>query len=235
VTLVVGLRGADGIVLASDSQATYGEVKQSQPKLFKMSYGVIWGSAGPYAATQDLYAALEIADLRSNPPREEAKATLGEAWRSTVERLRDQGDAQPFEALFAWYDAESQRHFLLRGLRRGHVEFDPTCGAIGSAESLGRFGFIRNEFLQLHTLPLETTRLVTYMVAEEAVRASSKGFDLPIQLAFASRGEVGVLRPDEVEGTSNAVGLYRERQREILIDDGRPTSVGPKGIRPRGR
>lgn len=44
MTLVVGLRGADGVVLASDSQATYGELKQSENKLFKMSYGVIWGS-----------------------------------------------------------------------------------------------------------------------------------------------------------------------------------------------
>lgn len=235
MTLVVGLRGADGIVLASDSQATYGEVKQSQPKVFKMSYGVIWGSAGPYGATQDLYAALETVDLRSNPPREEAKATLGEAWRSTVEKLREQDDVQPFEALFAWYDVESQRHYLLRGLRRGHVEFDPTYGAIGSAEGLGRFGFIRNEFLQLHTLPLETTRLVTYMVAEEAVKASSKGVDLPIQLAFASRGKAGVLRSDEVEGTSNAVGLYRERQRELLIPDGRPRDDVQRGFRPRGR
>jgi len=235
VTLVVGLRGADGVVLASDSQATYGEVKQSQPKLFRMSSGVIWGSAGPYAATQDLYTALEAADIEPDPPREKAKTILGNAWRSTVEKLRERDDTQPFEALFAWYDAEDQRHYLLRGLRRGHVEFDPTYGAIGSAEGLGRFGFIRAEFFQLHTLPLERTRLIAYMVAEDAVKASSKGVDLPIQLAYASRGDSRVLRPDEVEGTSNAVDLFRERQRELLVGEDRPASEVPRGIRPRGR
>jgi ATP-dependent protease HslVU (ClpYQ) peptidase subunit len=235
VTLVVGLRGADGIVLASDSQATYGEVKQSQPKLFHMSYGVIWGSAGPYGATQDLYATLEVADLRPNPGREEAKTVLGDAWKATVEELRGREDAQPFEALFAWHDSEDRRHYLLRGLRRGHVEFDPVYGAIGSAENLGRFGFIRNEFLPLPKLPLERTRLIVYMVAEEAVKASSKGVGLPIQLAFVSRGEAGVLRREEVEGTSNAVGLLRERQRELLMPDGGSIEGTPKGIRPRGR
>jgi ATP-dependent protease HslVU (ClpYQ) peptidase subunit len=236
VTLVVGLRGADGVVLASDSQATYGELKQSQTKLFKMKYGLIWGSAGPFAATQDLYTGLEAADLRPNPGREEAKALIADAFGSIIKRLPDDGGSRrQFEALFAWYDANEKRHYLLRGLRNGHVEFDPAYGAIGSAETLGRFGFTRTEFLRFRTLPLETTRLITYMVAEEAVKASSKAVDLPIQLAFVSGGEARILSQAEVEGTSNAVGLYRERQRELLTGDGRPPTVAPKGIKLRER
>jgi ATP-dependent protease HslVU (ClpYQ) peptidase subunit len=234
VTLVVGARGADGVVLASDSQATYGELKQSQVKLFKMSYGVIWGSAGPSSATQDLYTALDATELPSNPCREEAKAAIQAAMRSTIAKLPDEGGAkQAFEGLFAWYDAKDDRHYLLRGTRNGHVEFDQTYGAIGSAENLGRFGFTRTEFMRFRTLPLETTRLVTYMVAEEAVKASSKGVDLPIQLALVSRGEARVLSADEVEGTSNAVGFYRERQRELLTGDTQLPGYGQRGIRPR--
>jgi 20S proteasome alpha/beta subunit len=236
VTLVLGLKGADGVVLASDSQATYGELKQSQTKLFRMRYGVIWGSSGPFAATQDLYTALEATDLPSDPGREEAKAVIGKALASAISKLPDEdGFRSPFEALFAWYDADDKRHYLLRGPRNGQLEFDRTYGAIGSAEGLGRFGFTRNEFLRFHTLPLETTRLITYMVAEEAVNASSKAVDLPIQLALVSHGEARVLRPDEVEGTSNAVGLYRERQRELLIADIQPSGDEQRGLRPSSR
>jgi ATP-dependent protease HslVU (ClpYQ) peptidase subunit len=234
VTLVVGLRGADGVVLASDSQATYGELKQSQNKLFKMPCGVIWGSAGPFSATQDLYAALEVVELPSNPSREPAKAAIQGALRAAINGLpADAGIRPPFEALFAWYDESEKRHYLLRGLRNGHVEFDRTYGAIGSAENLGRFGFTRTEFMRFRTLPLETTRLITYMVAEEAVKASSKSVDLPIQLAFVSRGDARVLRGDEVVGTSNAVDIYRERQRELLTGDTPTPSHGQRGIRPR--
>jgi ATP-dependent protease HslVU (ClpYQ) peptidase subunit len=234
VTVVTGLKGADGVVLASDSQATYGELKQSQTKLFKMPYGVIWGLAGPFSATQDLYTALEAADLSSNPGREEAKATIQETMRATIARLPEEDGIKPsFEALFAWYDASEKRHYLLRGLRNAHVEFDRTYGAIGSAETLGRFGFTRTEFFQFQNLPLETTRLITYMVTEEAVKASSKAVDLPIQLALVSGGEARVLRADEVEGTSNAVGFYRERQRELLTGNIPSPRDGQRGIRPR--
>jgi ATP-dependent protease HslVU (ClpYQ) peptidase subunit len=230
VTLVVGLKGAGCVVLASDSQATYGELKQSQTKLFKTPYGVIRGSAGPFSATQDLYTALDVADLTSNPSREETKAKIQEAMRVAIAKLPD---GASFEALFAWYDATENRHYLLRGLRNGHVEFDQTYGAIGSAETLGRFGFTRTEFFKFPNLPLETTRLITYMVAEEAVKASSKSVDLPIQLALVSGGEAQVLRADEVEGTSNAVGFYRERQRELLTGDPPSPSDGQRGLRPR--
>jgi hypothetical protein len=234
VTLVVGLRGTDGVVLASDSQATYGELKQSQTKLFRTAYGVIWGSAGPFSATQDLYTALEAAELPPNPNRERAKAAIQAAMRVTIDRLPDEGGVKPaFEALFAWYDGGEARHYLLRGTRNGHTEFDQTYGAIGSAENLGRFGFTRTEFMRFPTLPVETTRLITYMVAEEAVKASSKGVDLPIQLALVSRGEARVLRADEVEGTSNAVGFYRERQRELLTGGSQLPGDGQPGIRPR--
>jgi 20S proteasome alpha/beta subunit len=220
MTLVVGLKGADGIVLASDSQATYGELKQSEQKVFRTPYGVIWGSAGPLSATQNLNSALEAADLQVNPGREEAKTALQSALRDTVENLPlDGGIKPPFEALFAWYDATESYHYLLRGHRSGQVEFDRTYGAIGSGAVLGRFGFTRTEFLRFSSLRLRTTELIAYMVAEEAVTASARGVDLPIQLGFVSRGKARILRGAEVERASNEVGIYRERQRRLLADE----------------
>jgi hypothetical protein len=210
------------VVLASDSQATYGELKQSEQKLFRTPHGVIWGSAGPFSATQDLYSALDATDLPMNPGREEAKGALQGALKVAIEKLPfDGGIRPPFEALFAWYDAAEDRSYLLRGHRSGHVEFDRTYGAIGSAAVLGRFGFTRTEFVQFPSLRLKTTELVAYMVAEEAVKASAKGVDLPIQIGLVSRGEARILRSDEVEEAGGMVSIYRERQRRLLVGDDR--------------
>lgn len=165
MTLVVGLKGAEGVVLASDSQMTYGEIRESQTKLFKMSCGVIWGSSGLNSATQDLYTALEDTDLPANPGREETKRVIREA----------------------------MGHYLLWATQAVHTEFQRSSGAIGAAKSLGRFGFTRSAFLRFDTLPLETTKMVAYMVAEEVVRGSSYSVDLPIQVATVSNGDTHIL------------------------------------------
>jgi hypothetical protein len=45
MTLVLGLRCRDGVVLASDSQRTDGDVRESVPKLFTSPAGTVWGKA----------------------------------------------------------------------------------------------------------------------------------------------------------------------------------------------
>jgi hypothetical protein len=137
--------------------------------------------------------------------------------RAATANLGQSGEPPRFEGLFGWYSADDERHYLLWARQDGHVEFERPFGAIGSASTLSRFGFVRAEFLEYDALPLEVTQLVTHMVAEDAVRASAKGVDLPIQLAFACRGEAQVLQPDEVKGISDAVGRVA-RSRALMTD-----------------
>jgi ATP-dependent protease HslVU (ClpYQ) peptidase subunit len=235
VTLVVGLQGKDGVVLASDSQATHGEVRQARAKLFKTHYGVIWGSAGPFAGAQDLFTTLEGLDLAPNPGREVMKAAIRKAMLSVADSATPaEGPTPQFEGLFAWYDGVDGRHYLLWARQDGHVEFERPFGAIGSGAVLGRFGFARSEFLKFDTLPLELTKMVTHMVAEEAVKASPKGVDLPIQLATVEGGDTQVLRAGEVNAIADTVSFFRESQRELLITHEPPAEedeVG--GLRPR--
>jgi hypothetical protein len=106
-------------------------------------------------------------------------------------------------------------------------------GAIGSGAVLGRFGFARSEFLEFDTLSLELTKMVTHMVAEEAVKASPKGVDLPIQIATACKGDTRLLRPTEVSAIEDTVAFFRESQRELLItSDVPPDEGGFGGLRP---
>lgn len=220
-------------MLASDSQMTYGEIKESQTKLFKMKCGVIWGSSGLSSATQDLYTALENPNLQLNPGREEAKRVIREAMRLAAKSIPSAGEASRFEALFAWYDEADSRHYLLWATQAGHTEFQRSSGAIGGVSSLGRFGFTRSAFLRFGTLPLETTKMVAYMVAEEVVRASSQTVDLPIQVATVSNGDTQILRPDEVDAIDDTANLFRERQRDLLVTAEPSADTTRRGIRPR--
>lgn len=194
---------------------------------------MIWGSAGPFAGTQDLYTALEDMNLPPNPGREKAKGAIREAMLSAADGLPVVGDSKArFEALFAWYDSEAERHYLLWATQAVHTEFEPSFGAIGGVATFGRFGFSRSAFLRFDTLPQETTKMVTYMVAEEVVRASSKGVDLPIQIATVSYGDAHILRSDEVDAIDDTANFFRERQRDLLVTTEPSADTSRKGIRP---
>lgn len=137
--------------------------------------------------------------------------------RTASANLGQTNESAPFQGLFGWYAADEDRHYLLWARQDGHVEFERPFGAIGSGSTYCRFGFVRLEFLEYDALPLEVTELIVHMVAEDAVRASAKGVDLPIQLAFACRGEAQVMQAEDVKGISNAVDAFRESQRDFLI------------------
>lgn len=228
----IGVAGKACVVLASDSQGTHGDLRQSHPKLFRTKHHIVWGLAGPLACTQDLYTRLEAAELSTSPCREEAKAAIRAAMRTTAANF---SETTHFEGLFGWYAADEERHYLLWARQDGHIEFERPFGAIGSGWSYCRFGFVRLEFLDFEALSLEVTELVAHMVAEDAVRASAKGVDLPIQLAFVCQGEARVIPAEEVKGISNAVDAFRESQRDFLIKPG-STADGEQraGIRLRG-
>lgn len=230
MTLIVGLRGADGVVLASDSQGTHGALKRSTPKLFRSRAGLIWGSAGPLAASQTLYTELERLELQSNPSREAAKAGIRQAMLATAAELgSSDGQAKRFEALFAWYGSEDRRCFLLQARNDGHAEFMPQYGAAGSSRQLaefGFFGFSRSEFLDYKTLPLETAEMLAYMVAEDAVRASAQGVDGPIQLAIVREGQAAVLHDDELKPIRDTAAAFQMHQLDFLVREGKTGAAG---------
>lgn len=162
MTLIVGLRGADGVVLASDSQVTHGALKQSRLKLFRSKPGVVWGTAGETALSQDLYTELERVGLEPDLDRESTKTGIKKAMLA-IQRQRSEGQrTEWFEGLFAWYSRAEARTFLLLARQDGRVEFMPRYGTIGSSRQLGEigfFGFSRSEYLDYETLPLEITKM----------------------------------------------------------------------------
>lgn len=220
MTLIVGLRGAESVVLASDSQGTHGAMKQTRRKLFK-SGSLIWGTAGELAASQTLFTELEKVGLGSHPDRDSAKAGIQQAIRATAAQEvgpRTAGDGW-FEGLFAWYSAKDRRTFLLRARHDGRVEFMPLYGAVGSSAQIGEvgfFGFSRSQFLDYETMSLEQTKMLTFMVAEDAVKASAKGVDLPIQAAVARAEETTVLHDDELKAVNDTVTAFRMHQLDFL-------------------
>lgn len=224
MTLVVGLRCGDSAVLASDSQATYGGLKRTAPKLFRSPAQIIWGTAGPLAAAQTLYTRLGELDLEENPRREDAKRGIKQAILATANDVGTSGSGGPasahFDGLFAWYSAGEGRAYLLRVHSNGNMEFERQYSAVGSSKQLAEFGFFglhRSEYLDYESLPLETAKMLVHIAADDAIRASAKGVDGPVQMAVVNASEATILEEEDLRPVRDTASAFRMYQADYLV------------------
>lgn len=239
MTLVLGLRLASGVVLASDSQVTRDHLREPSPKLFATPPGLIWGSAGDYSATQVLWDEMNKLEVSERPGREEAR----EAIKSTVVRAAKVSAPEGttpaelggrLQALVAWH-GEDGRPYLLKATGSGQAEFATTRAAIGSAPELGRFAVFAiglSEHLDLPSLPLETGTWIALLAADDTIRLSARGLDGPVQLAQVSAEGAARLSDEDRRPIEHTAALFRELQREFLVREDRETTKADTGVRP---
>jgi hypothetical protein len=192
MTLIAGLCCSDAVVLASDSQITVAGLKKTGQKLFCTKHGIIWGTAGPTSAAQALEARLEETIMGANPGGRDGWDAIRSAIKAVASELaRPDGSLHggSFTALFAWHSKADGRNHLLKAGSNGVTEFMSDYGTVGSAADIAGyafFGFSRSDFLEYRTLPVEAAKMLTHIVADDAVRAAASGVNGPIQLAVAS-------------------------------------------------
>jgi 20S proteasome alpha/beta subunit len=235
MTIVIGLRGRDGVVLASDSQRTEGGFRQEVRKLFRTRHGIVWGAAGAIAVQQELFGAMEALDLRPQPTWQEARAAIADAVvRSLHATAPEQANAARLQlgALFAWYSADERRTFLLRVLGDGYAEFGGRYTAIGGPSRIALFALREAEHLEYATLPLEPIQMIAAKVVDDVIRATSSGVAHPLQVAAVTANGAAILDAVEVRGLEDSVAAFRERQREFLVDGEPRDPGGDTGLRP---
>ena len=67
MTLIVGIPADDGVVFASDTQVTMGEVRANTTKIFQLNARVLWGGSGDVALIQRVAERLERLPDRDKP------------------------------------------------------------------------------------------------------------------------------------------------------------------------
>jgi predicted proteasome-type protease len=239
MTLVLGLRCRDGVVLASDSQRTEGTFREEIPKLFVTPAGIVWGVAGSIAVQQELRATLDALDLPAQPSRAVARDAIARAVRTAVRQATAAIDApslvaRTVQGIFAWHSESEHETFVLRVLETGHAEPAPKYSAVGasSACDLARFALSQSEHLGYATPRLEAAKMLAFNVVDDVIRASARSVCHPVQLAVVTAAQHELLAPAEVQGVADTLAAFREHQRDFL---GREETVARErdtGIRP---
>jgi len=223
-------------VLASDSQITVERMlKTSGQKLFCTHHRIVWGIAGPIAATQAIEAHFEDQILEGNPGRDAGRQAVRDVMLAAAANL-DGTTAGRFGGLFAWHADDDERNYLLKAYSDGSVEFMGEYGAVGSSSDLAQFaffGFNSSGFLEYETLPLEAAKMLVHKVADDAVLASAGPVDGPIQLAVATAQEAGVLDEKDLQPVQDTASTFRMYQAEFLKRTEEPAhEAGASGLVP---
>lgn len=209
MTLVLGLRCRDGVVVAADSQRTEQGFREEIPKLFVTASGIVWGVAGSIAIQQELRATLDELDLPLRPSRKQGRDAVATALRTAVRQAtaaieQPTRTARTVHGIFAWHSDAEGETFLLRVLENGAAEPAQKYSAVGTpgAVELARFALSQSEHLGYGALRLEAATMVAFKVADDVIRASATNVGHPVQLATVTPTRHEVMAPADVQGVA---------------------------------
>jgi 20S proteasome alpha/beta subunit len=225
MTLVLAIRCRDGVVLASDGQATTDAAGQPTRspvrKLFDLGGRVAWGAAGSVGLQQTLAHQLTgLIDLSLSGPalrRAITDAVVPIQQRALRDFVEVQGAVAPdLSCIFCWYDHDGP--WILSVPRTGSDhQLHDRYSAIGSGDIFAAFAMASVSYLGTVDLTLEQAKMVTYKAIADAIDVAAIFLGPPIQMYTVTVEGASEVPPVEVHGAlSDSVDAWKERQRESL-------------------
>jgi proteasome beta subunit len=226
MTIVIALSCSDGVVMASDSQATepYAGVRYNVQKVFQLSDRAVWGGTGDAQTVAEINRALQAirpaveggSDLIQLLPVA-IHPVLRQRYATFMQAPGTQVTSPATGTLVCGYDS-SRGGWI--------VEVDPNCmstdhgprgfHAVGSGAG---FAFLGNALLahfRPAERPLSQGRLIAYRVIDAAVEASGSGVGGPIQMWWVDSAGVHQANEDEINETRSSVGAWQEEEGKLL-------------------
>lgn len=248
MTLILALRYRDGLLLASDSQATTqasGQwTKQELEKLFTLHDVIGWGASGSVGLTQRLQHA--IADKRylnlfaNNGTESGAQELLKavnklqqEAVKEFVKGVAPEGtplgSPQTLACLFV--GSARGQPFILEIAANGTRQFHTVpYAAVGSGDVFALHAIRSVAHYDILALGREQAAALAYRTIDNAINTAAFGLGGPVQLLVVNNGKASRLNKDEVEAVRDLVDLWKRKEVETLgslsaVEPGMPAQV----------
>jgi 20S proteasome alpha/beta subunit len=227
MTLVLALCAQDGVVLASDGQATTASGMPTRTVVEKLDilHGrIAYGCAGPAGMRQWVVDALEkeftTADLDASfdDLRKRLHQVVNGVQKKAENafiRHRQFDEAPVFEMLFAGFSANEP--WIYEVSREGLDERHWVGEAIGQGCEFATYARVSAEHYRLNTHGLARVRLLAYRAVDDAIRTDAGGLALPIHMAQVTDGKAERLPPDQIERLNDAVSIWQNHEREVFM------------------
>jgi len=227
MTLVLALRCRDGIVLASDGQATSEAAGQPtrRPvrKLFDVGGRLAWGAAGCVGLQQTLLNALaeHEAELLDEPPRRWRERLTELVIPVQQQAVRDfvphPGCLPPdLSCIFCWFDQGRARILSVPRTGSDHQLHDDHA-AVGTGDIFADLGMTAVAHLGTAELSLDQAKVVAYKAVADAIDVAAVYLGPPIQMYVVREAGAQRVPTAELEAElAESVESWKSRQRETL-------------------
>jgi proteasome beta subunit len=225
MTLVLAIRCRDGIVLASDGQATSEAAgqptKRATRKLFDIGGRIAWGAAGSVGLHQALRERLgEFDGLPAHPDalrRRLVEVVLPIQQQALADFVAHPGTVPPdLSSLFCWCDGAGAHMLSIPRTGSDH-QFHPRYSAIGSGDIFADYAMTSIAHLAPAALGLEQAKMVAHKAISDAIEVAAVFLGPPIQMYVVTcEGARAVPRSEIEGGLSDSVDAWKARQRETL-------------------
>jgi len=227
MTVVLAVACAEGVVMASDTQATEGgdNTRFQVPKIFELSDRAVWAGSGHVGIIQDLRTRYGLERNRFNtaisvdsPLRSIAKSVFDPHYKDYVETPAGVPPINPGAIVLAagvgrddkpWIWEVSQNCTTCSYSERGFH-------AIGSGSAMAQMANALTSHFDLLGKPLPFAELVAYRTIDAVIETSAYGVGGPIDLWVVTAAGCAQRSESELKAIRDQVNVWRETERETL-------------------
>lgn len=252
MTLILALACADGIVMASDGQATFSTtgqpVRQPMQKIHSLASCVLWAGAGDVGLLQKIGYALESLEAtKLTLPIKGLRPMLFNTVRpvilEAVQAFIPVGpNPQPAMAdvLFCGYSGDDPWILEITHTASDVQHEEIGFAAIGSADIFPYFALTSLAHYGVRQRSTAEGQLIAYRVLDDAINTAAYGIGTPIQISVVDRpsdaAQPGRARPlsiDELRALQEAVTGWKKTETDSLAETlGLRPAEGPPGSLP---
>jgi 20S proteasome alpha/beta subunit len=242
VTVILGLRCAEGLVLATDSQAT-AQMPGGIPiklggasKLQQLGDSILFAGTGAQGCSQRVDQILNgnIGEFDPSKPKSELGQLVHQCANHVQRASRDayvqyaQGaQMESWGGIFCGRSSDGL--WMAEVDLNGGWQFHDNVAATGSGYALAFHAVATVQHHSVHTAPLAAAKALAYRAIESTCLISAFGVGLPVQLGVVTNDGVSRLGTAEMDEVSDLVNLWKALEIGAL---GAALAPAPAGEQP---
>ncbi|HET8893031.1 MAG TPA: hypothetical protein VFM96_02905 [Gaiellaceae bacterium] len=229
MTLVLAIKATDGVVLASDSQATSGaetvRTRGAARKLDDLHGSIAFGCSGDSGLRQRVVSELRarLTELDCAAPLEELRPRI----RDIINPIQQQARAEhvPLDGtepaclatLFA--AVTGGRPWIYEVSADGKDEEHDPAEAIGVSRHYAIHGMLYNQHLGLDKRPMQQVRLAAYRIVMSAIAVDGTGnIGIPVQIYEVRANGVQIVSDEELKVIHLTLNGLKEQEGDLWRD-----------------